>query len=981
MRIDVVSETPEPPARGERRFVTVLFADVCGSSEHAERLDAEEYAELLWRFRALAREIVPRHGGSIARLQGDGLLALFGHLRTQEDDGRRAAEAAIALHAAVAALKMGKGASAAPLALHSGIHAGLVLLIEGDIELGRFDVVGEVPNTASRLCSMAGLDEVLISAESLGPMAHFFTTVALGHLSIRGRSELLNVLRVARRTSLTRRIDASAQRGVVPLAGRKGVLQELAAVAQRCRDGGSATVVLRGEPGIGKTRLLDEFLGSLEPQGWQVLRGFCEQGLSAEPLQPFIQMLRGESPPPDGARALALLSERAQQAPLVLAIDDWQWADDASRQLLQHLLEKPPSVFVLLAKRAMADDDVSLADVLTVELQPLSEAEAASTIEAWLPAVNPFVAQDIWRQSGGSPLFIEELCQAIAAGRDLKTAPRAAGVAWINALVASRLELLPEEQRECLRLAAVIGPHLEQTMLGQLIGDGRHDALQAVLEGGGFLVAGAQPGWLRFRHALTRDAVYATVPLEQRRALHLQVATLLRSDGREDAASERLESLAYHFHAAQQAEPAAEFAEAAGNKALAAMALDRARAQYGTALQALDSLPAMSAAVKARWCALAQKLGQTCVFDALDVDPMLPLFERAASLAAEIGDENAMARAHYWLGYVHYGKGQPQRSVHHCQAALRHAEASQDLRLQAQVRATLGQALASAGRYDEALPLLRLAYESKRQNSRPGSGTAIGSAYTLARTGYTLGDIGRFDEAHACFEQALALLGDVMHAVKASVLELHCVVYLWQGRWAEAEAIGLAGADVALRCRSRFNTEMGRALAACATWASSQSSTALQTLRSSTQWIEARGGAVSTSLNYGWLVEATLAQGLHAEARRHAARLLLRARAQDIQGAAQGLRALAIDAARRGRPDLGARWLTRADAFAQRRGSAREMAMNTLARAEMALILGREREAVAVAASAARSFEDMAMVSQRLQALDLLERLDAAPHG
>jgi hypothetical protein len=221
----------------------------------------------------------------------------------------------------------------------------------------------------------------------------------------------------------------------------------------------------------------------------------------------------------------------------------------------------------------------------------------------------------------------------------------------------------------------------------------------------------------------------------------------------------------------------------------------------------------------------------------------------------------------------------------------------------------------------------------------------------------------------------------VMHAVKASVLELHCVVYLWQGRWAEAEAIGLAGADVALRCRSRFNTEMGRALAACATWASSQSSTALQTLRSSTQWIEARGGAVSTSLNYGWLVEATLAQGLHAEARRHAARLLLRARAQDIQGAAQGLRALAIDAARRGRPDLGARWLTRADAFAQRRGSAREMAMNTLARAEMALILGREREAVAMAASAARSFEDMAMVSQRLQALDLLERLDAAPHG
>ena len=131
-----------------------MFSDISGSSEHAERLEAEDYALVLEKFRRFARDVIPRHGGNIARLQGDGLLALFGHLEPQEDDGRRAAEAALELHAAVAQLSVGVGAGATFLKMHSGIHAGLVLVIEGDIERGRYDVVGEVPNTAARLCSL-----------------------------------------------------------------------------------------------------------------------------------------------------------------------------------------------------------------------------------------------------------------------------------------------------------------------------------------------------------------------------------------------------------------------------------------------------------------------------------------------------------------------------------------------------------------------------------------------------------------------------------------------------------------------------------------------------------------------------------------------------------------------------------------------------------------------------------------------------------
>ena len=154
---------------GRRRYVTVLFSDVSNSSQHAEALEAEAYACLLEQFRHYARSIIPRHGGSIARIQGDGVLALFGHEQPREDDGRRAAQAALELHAAVARLRIDpQRADAGTLRLHSGIHAGLVLLIDGDIERGRFDVVGEVPNTAARLCSLAGAGDILVSSDTLG---------------------------------------------------------------------------------------------------------------------------------------------------------------------------------------------------------------------------------------------------------------------------------------------------------------------------------------------------------------------------------------------------------------------------------------------------------------------------------------------------------------------------------------------------------------------------------------------------------------------------------------------------------------------------------------------------------------------------------------------------------------------------------------------------------------------------------------------
>ncbi|MEO8805362.1 MAG: AAA family ATPase [Burkholderiaceae bacterium] len=999
-----------------RRYVTVLFSDVVGSSEHAQTIEPEDYAAVLERFRYFVRAVVERHGGVIARMQGDGALALFGHLQEREDDGRRATEAALELHSVTAALRVGRSATSPRMQLHSGIHSGLVLVLEGDIERGRFDVVGEVPNTASRVVGLAAPDEVLVSAETLGPHAHFYELKLLRQLPIRGRSKPLDVLRIESRRNVLRRIDAAAGRGTAGFVGRHRELEALKLAAAQARSETSVVLIV-GEPGVGKTRLTGEFERSYRATG-RVLHGFCESYLAAEPLQPFLHwgraalgwrvdsapeandaavvaslealgplldaeertaardmvMARGVRSVQGRDALVALLVALASLSPLLLVLDDWQWADDATRMALADLRGRRVPVLLIVASRSMdAAQEQEMTNAQILRLQPLPANEAEAAISAWLPGVDPFVAQEILRQSGGTPLLLEELCLAVGNDKTTLLGSGHVGLAWLDGMVASRVALLERAQSACLEIAAVVGNVFAVRLLESLVEGAR--PLLAALEQLDFLAPAGQPGMLKFKHVLTRDAVYATVDSARRRELHRQVAESLELAAASGDIGEHLEAMAYHFEASGYAAKAARYSEGAGDKALAAMALDRARAHYVTALRSLDTMPSLARDAQLRWCAIAQKLGQTCVFDPLDVSHGLRMFARAAELARLTGDTNTLARAEYWLGYVNYGKGQPRAAVRHCEAALASAIASEDRRLTSQVQATLGQSLASAGDYVRAMPLLTQAVQSKRQQGRPNRGQAIGSAYTLGRIGYTLGDLGHFDEAYAHFDEALHLLGEPLHSVGASVRELRCAVLLWQGRWAEARQAGLEGADIALRCRSRYLTAMGRALAACGTWAIERNANALRALRDPTQWIEDSGGAVSTSLNYGWLVDACAVLGLEAEMRQHLGRLLARARAGDRHGLAMGLRGVARWMSTNGAsPAQVARQLDLAERAGAARGSSREAAAGRLARAEIAALVGDAPQVRREAEAALVAFESMRMPWYAERARTLFEQ-------
>jgi len=264
-----------------------------------------------------------------------------------------------------------------------------------------------------------------------------------------------------------------------------------------------------------------------------------------------------------------------------------------------------------------------------------------------------------------------------------------------------------------------------------------------------------------------------------------------------------------------------------------------------------------------------------------------------------------------------------------------------DDRLAAQLHATLGQIHVAAGHYEHALPLLDRALESKARTARPGSRVAVGSAYSLARKAFLLGDLGRFDDAAACFDEALQLIGDQVHPVRSSIDSLRAAVHLWQGAWGSALAAAGRSAAVALACRSRYLLAMARSFEACATWRTrGASAPVFRQLADATGWIASRGGGASTSLNHGWLVALALEDGHPADARAHAARLFMRARWGDRHGFAMGCRALADAAARAGDARHAYRYLSLADDAASARDSPREHALNLLCRAEVLTRLG-----------------------------------------
>lgn len=960
---EVTLNSTRSQKRSSRRYLTAVFSDLSHSTRLAGDSDPEAFAALLDRLGLLFEEVIARRGGTILQIRGDGVFAAFG-LNPQEDAARQAATAAVELHARARQLpRDGLPAHAEALTLHTGIHSSYVVAIEGDQVSGKYTLVGEAGNLAAKLSDAAGPDEILMTDSSLATYQRFFALGAPRSLLL---GELEQPFPVQHITGLAAagRADAGAERA--PLIGRGTPMSILQAAQAACEGECSQIVAVTGPAGIGKTRLTEEFLAPLAAGPCRVLRSYCEAGQNAEPLQPILQILREVLGPPDTEQGRApdfaqplerlapglathaetvkhllypqpgqahpgerhlfraftdLLNALAIEQPLVILIDDWHWADDltlatidyAARQVTQRLLLLQCSRDAMT--RGQADE--------IIELAPLARTDAAALIDALTPTPDAEQIQAVLEASGGNPLFIEELCHAIRRRDASPASPH-----WQSApvptplaeLIASRINRLEPAQLALLQKLSVIGNVVPQWLLAAATAGENVEPLVRELAALDLVYGGHDGQSLRFKHGVTRDVVLDSLSREARSALHASVAVIIeaRYPGTDRGAI--LETLAYHYAQTEQHTLAADYAEAAGDKAMAAGVTDRVRLQYQAALRALDRIGDQD--IYERWVAIAKRLALACLFDA---EPsQCDIYRQLIRRAVLRGDTANELDGEYWLAYVNYALGNAPEAIKHVDRAQFLAKHIGSPAIQTQVLSTWGQARALACDYESALPAMDDALRQQEPYRRK-PGVAFAYAYSLACKSMVLGDRGQFAEAFECLDEAEILTDGPVHPVHGSIVSMKTAVLIWQGNWEGAELAARSNIEIGKRTGSRYITAAGTALQSYARWQQDPDAD-FDEIGRALAWIERHHQTIWTSLHFSWYCEMLVKRKAYEAARRAAVWVLQRARKRELLGESVAYSALA-EIPGPNAPETARRCFARALRSAEKRQSPREQTL------------------------------------------------------
>lgn len=604
-------EDTSAPAIGSRRVVSIVFADVVGSTSLGEKTDPETMRSVMTRYFEEVRGVLEAHGGTVEKFIGDAVMAVFGVPQLHEDDALRAVRAAWQMRLALENLNDEFDQRwALRLAVRTGVNTGEVMA--GDSTSDSL-VVGDAVNVAARLEQNAAAGEIFLGPSTYRLVRDAVIVEPVPELAAKGKSEPMQAYRL---TSIDEEAMGSARRLDAPLVGRDNELDLLERALERTtRERNCHLFTVLGAAGVGKSRLVEEFLGRHEDS--VVLRGRClpyGDGITFWPMADLLDDAAGISETDDADAALAklraavgddsqadliarrlatmvglseeaapseemfwaarkLLENIARGSKLIVAFDDIHWAEPTFLDLIEHFAEwtrNAPILLIAMARPELLDERKAwgggLMNTTSILLEPLSADESRAVVAQIMGNVEvpQEVSEQVVTAAEGNPLFVEEMISMLVEDGTLaregkrwrltSSATKIAVPPTISALVAARLDHLQREERQVLEYAAVMGKVFWSEAVAHLAGEGTSVTVEPSLMS---LVRkdlirpeiAADQDTFAFRHILIRDAAYDGMPKQTRAVLHQRFASWL-GEATGDREREYEEIIGYHLESA-----------------------------------------------------------------------------------------------------------------------------------------------------------------------------------------------------------------------------------------------------------------------------------------------------------------------------------------------------------------------------------------------------------------------------------------------
>ncbi|MGH9037443.1 MAG: AAA family ATPase, partial [Acidimicrobiia bacterium] len=812
----VAAQAPSP--EGERKQVTVLFADVAGSMDLQEQLDPEVWAGIMGRFVAILAEGVRRFGGTVDKFTGDGIMAIFGAPVAQEDHARRACHAAWHLTKAIGGyseeLRREQGVD---LHVRLGLNSGEVVVgrVGDDITLDP-TALGHTVGLAQRMEAMTEPGRAYLTEHTARLVEGWFRLADLGPRPVKGSREPLRAYALQGPAPSSPVLHGGRALGIVPLVARDRELAVLEEALAMATEGHAQVVGVVGEAGVGKSRLCEEFACSAAARGVTVRRSSGVSHGREVPLLPILALLRdyfgvtddeaaearekvtrrvldldpglGDdlpllldflevADPAQPAPQLApevrmrrifealrrLVKRRSEQEVLVLLVEDLHWFDPQSEAFLERLIESYPGSRTLVLANFRPEFQAAwmghsyYRQLPLAPLAPEATTELLTALAGTDPSLAP-LAGPVAARTGGNPFFIEEVVRSLAEDGTLEGAPGAyrlarplsgeIGVpASVQAVLAARIDRLPERERAVLQTASVVGRTFSAGILAAVAGlsGADLDAALAALCAAELLQETGGLSEYRFWHPLTQEVAYGTLLGAARRRLHAAVAQAVVALDR-DRLDERAALVAHHYEAAGERGDAARWNDRAASWSLRTD-LGEAQRRWRATISLLSGAPetpeSIRLGVRAR-----SKLLRYLARSGVEPAEADRLVEEARCMATSIGDASLPLVVVAMAATVRFFRGEVAAYLDSWREVLRLADALGDATLRSFGAVCVEVGTSYVGPLSEGLG----AFEAAGLSAVDPAGGVVEFGFSMHDTGHTfrcllLGLAGHLGEA------------------------------------------------------------------------------------------------------------------------------------------------------------------------------------------------------------------------------------------